>query len=87
MIARPSLQSATVRAQICSRIRALGVPTNTPGAISISHFVRSPRRPAGTAVTVRTSIASTPRTPINSSRDHFQIVPEEQIGVDVGVFF
>lgn len=87
MIALPSLHSTTVRSQICSLIRALGAPTKTPGAISINHLVRSPRKPAGTAVTTRTNIASTSQSPIDTGRSYLQITPEEKISINVGVFF
>lgn len=52
--ARPSLTSSVVRCQSRSRILADGLPTKVPGAISNSHLVRSPRRPAGHAVTTKT---------------------------------
>lgn len=59
-MARPFFESSTIRSHSFSRTRASKCPTNTPGDISNSHRVRSPRKPTGHAVNTITTIPHIP---------------------------
>ena len=60
IIARPDFTNEQTRCQSLSRTRAERRPTNTPGAISRSQRVRSPRAPAGHAVSTMTTMSHHP---------------------------
>src|SRR5690606_7062169 len=79
MIARPVFAMSTTRDQTRSLTRAVILPMNTPGDISISQRVRCPLSPTGHAVTTMTVIRRMPPT-----RDIAAIfIPQHDEVVDV----
>ena len=66
IVARPVPPDSNTRAHNFSRILALTRPTNTPGLISKSHFVKSPRRLTGQAdntITIMTHLQRNSHAP------------------------
>jgi hypothetical protein len=60
IVALPFLADSRTRFHSCSLTRALTCPTKTPGSISKSHFVKSPRNDRGQFVSEITIISFHP---------------------------